>query len=215
MKSLSEIAKSNSASNGLTRAQHLSPSTQERLSKFREKYPTVHSFVMDFHPDKSELFASYPDRCLFGTSPTLTDLKLTYDGRADMQWLIVQLTTFQEKVNIPQKMTSFQIETLAQTISEEFNHLKTTEIMLFLARLQGGAYSVDWYGSVSPDKIIGALREQFMPWRNRQFYLKEKEEEERKRDEAIHSENNISWEQFVAEKKAKGEEVLNNKNPLI
>lgn len=181
----------------------------------KAKYPTVHSFVMEYHPDKSEHFSSFPDRCLFGNAPTMTDLKLTYDGRADMQWLIVQLTTFQEKINVQQKMTSFQIETLSQAIIEGYSHLKTTEIMLFLSRLQGGAYAVDWYGTISPDKIISALREQFMPWRNNQFYLKEKEEESRKRDEAIHSPNNISWEQWKAEKKANGEEVLHEDNPLF
>lgn len=168
---------------------------------------------MAFHPDRTEHFASHPDRCLFGTAPTLTDIRLAYDGRADIQWLIAQLTTFQEKINVQQKMSSYQLETCAQTIATEFHHLKTSELCLFLARLQGGAYTVDWYGSVSPDKIVSALRDQFMPWRNHQFFLMEKQQEEQRREEAIHNPANISWEEFVALKKAEGEEI-SNINPL-
>ena len=212
---MSDIQQNSNVSNGLTKVQPLSPSTERRISGLIGKYPTTGKFILAFHPDKIEHFASYPDRCLFGEAPTLTDLRLAYDGRADLQWLIVQLTTFQEKLNVSQKMTSYQLETLAQTIATEFHHLKASEICLFLARLQGGSYTVDWYGSVSPDKIIGALREQFMPWRNRQFYLKEKEEEERKREESLNSPDNISWEQFVAEKKAKKESVLHENNTLF
>lgn len=169
---------------------------------------------MVYHPDKMEHFASYPDRCLFGTAPTLTDLRLAYEGRADLQWLITQLTTFQEKINVQQKMTSYQLETCAQTIATEFHHLKASELCLFLARLQGGAYTVDWYGSISPDKIISALREQFMPWRNHQFYLKEKEEEDKRREEAINNPQNVTYEEWLEMKKAAGEEVVNDKNPL-
>ena len=187
----------------------MSPSTVERIRGIVEKYPTTGKFILAFHPDKIEHFASYPDRCLFGNAPTLTDLRIAYEGRADIQWLIVQLTTFQEKLNVSQKMTSYQLETLAQTIATEFHHLKASEICLFFARLQGGAYTVDWYGSVSPDKIVGALREQFMPWRNHQFYLKEKQDEEQRREEAIHSPENITWGEYCREAK-----TIHKENPL-
>ena len=166
---------------------------------------------MAYHPDKMEHFASKPDRCLFGSAPTLTDLRLAYDGRADIQWLIAQIATFQEKLNVEKKMTSYQLETCALNIATEFHHLKSSEICLFLARLQGGAYTIDWYGSGSPDKIISALRTQFMPWRNNQFYLKEKEEEERKRQEAINSPDNISWEQYAKENGLEKDNPLNFK----
>ena len=168
---------------------------------------------MVYHPDQSEKFSSYPDRCLHCAAPTLTDLRLAYDGNADIQWLVVQLSTFQEKINVQQKMTSFQIEMLSQTISQEFCYLKATEIMLFLSRLQGGAYAVDWYGSISPDKIISALREQFMPWRNHQFYLKEKEDEDKRREESINSPKNVTFEEWKKMKQDAGEEILHDTNP--
>ena len=214
MKLLSETTNNSNVSNGLTKVQPLSPSTERRIRGLIGKYPTTGKFILAFHPDKIEHFASYPDRCLFGEAPTLTDLRLAYDGRADLQWLIVQLTTFQEKLNVSQKMTSYQLETLAQTIATEFHHLKASEICLFLARLQGGSYTVDWYGSVSPDKIVSALREQFMPWRNNQFYQKEKREEEQKREEALHSPNNVTWEEWLEMKKQNKENVINEDNPL-
>jgi len=208
MKLLSETTSSSNGSNALTRPQPLSPSTERRISLLRSTYGTFGSFVMAYHPDKTEMFASYLDRCLFGNAPTLTDLRLAYDGRADIQWLLLQLSTFQEKLNVQQKMTSYQLEACAQTIASEFHYLKASEICLFLARLQGGAYTVDWYGSVSPDKIVSALREQFMPWRNHQFYLMEKKEEEERREAELSDAGNISIEQWIADKKARGEEVL-------
>jgi len=208
MKLLSETTSSSNGSNALTRPQQLLPSTERRISLLRSTYGTFGSFLMAYHPDRTELFASHPDRCLFGNAPTLTDLRLAYDGRADIQWLVAHLTTFQEKLNVGQKMTSYQLEACSQTIASEFHYLKASEICLFLARLQGGAYTVDWYGSVSPDKIVSALREQFMPWRNHQFYLREKKEEEERREAELSDANNVSIEQWIADKKANGEEVL-------
>lgn len=169
---------------------------------------------MAYHPDNIEKFASRPGRCLFGTSPTLTDLRIAYGGRGDMQWLIVQLSTWQEKMNVPTKMTAWQVESCAQSITEAYGHLKASEIALFLARLLGGAYTVDWYGSVSPDKILQALREQFMPWRNNQFYIREKRMEEQRRDESIGNPNNITYEQWLKEKQERGEEVSIKTNPI-
>ena len=117
-------------------------------------------------------------------------------------------------MNIQTKMTSWQLESCAQSILEKYSHLKVSEIVLFLTRLQGGAYSVDWFGVISPDKILSALREQFMPWRNNQFYQKEKRDEERKREEQIHSKDNISYEQWKREKQERGEEIIHNENPI-
>lgn len=168
---------------------------------------------MIFHPDKAEHFSSYPDRCLFGTAPTLTDLRMAYEGKADMQWMIVQLSTFQEKVNVDKKMTSYQLETCAQTISQDFGYLKATEIMLFLSRLQGGAYMVDWFGAITPDKIILALREKFMPWRNNRYYQYEQQERERKAAEEM-ARPTVTFDEWKRMKEERGEEVNNKTNPL-
>lgn len=70
--------------------------------------------------------------------------------------------------------------------------------MLFFARLLGGMYPVDWYGYVTPTKIITALREHFMPWRNNLLYKIDKQEKERKAKEEAQKPF-ISWEEFCKE----------------
>lgn len=210
MKSLSEIKlrqPSNSNSNDLVLRQDLSPSTLTKINELKEQYPSVMEFGAAFSPDKMDKFSNYPSRCLFGKAPTLIELNLSYQDTASVQWLIAQLSVFQEQLNIPNKMTSFQLDACAQTISERFGYLKTTEIMLFLSRLKGGLYNVDWFGSVNPDKIVKALLDHFIPYRNNLYYKREKAEQERKEKE-MREEPAITWEEYC---KLKG---INKPNPL-
>lgn len=207
MKLLSETPNSNNSSSALQTQQSLSPSTENRLAEIRAKYPTIASFSVDFNPDLAEKYSAYPTRCVMGTSPTLTDLRLSYDGSAHLQWLIAHLATFQEKLSVPNKMSKYELESCAQTIYDAFHYLKATEIMLFLARLLGGMYPVDWHGYVTPTKIVTALREHFMPWRNRILYLHEQQERERREREAS-QEPVITWEEY---QRLKG---TNKPNPL-
>lgn len=108
---------------------------------------------------------------------------------------MAQLTTTQEKLSVPHKMTVFELESCAQTIYDSFHHLKATEIMLFLSRLLGGMYPVDWHGYVTPTKIVSALREHFIPWRNNLLYKIEKQEQERKAKEEA-SQPSMTWEEY-------------------
>lgn len=55
--------------------------------------------------------------------------------------------------------------------------------MLFLYKLQGGAYNTDWFGTISPDKIVRALQYGFLPRRNGLLRLKSDEEAERRERE--------------------------------
>jgi hypothetical protein len=207
MKLLSETTNSNNDNKGLQKQQNLSPSTENRIAEIRSKYPTIASFSVDFNPDLAEKYSAYPTRCIMGTSPTLTELKLSYEGSAHLQWLIAQLAAFQEKISVPNKMSKYELESCAQTIYDNFHHLKATEIMLFLARLLGGMYPVDWHGYVTPIKIVTALRECFMPWRNQLLYFHEQQERERMEREAS-KEPVITWEEY---KKLK---ETNRQNPL-
>lgn len=112
--------------------------------------------------------------------------------------MIAQLQTFQEGINVPHKMSPQQLEHCAQMIAEDYHHLKTTEIMLFLSRLTGGWYGIDWHGYITPDKLVSALREKFMPYRNdlihkQELYLREKQRREQAREETLSREE---WEEI-------------------
>ena len=138
-----------------------------------------------YNPSKGTKYAQFPERCINGTAPTLVDLRNAYGNTAHVQWLIAQFATYQEGINTPNKMTTEQLMMLSQAVATEFYYLKTSEVMLFLARLAGGVYNVDFHGYVSPDVIMSALRNQFIPYRNKVIEWKIQEEQERREKESM------------------------------
>lgn len=123
-------------------------------------------------------------------------MRLAYNEAAPIQWLIAQLQVFQEQTNTPNKMSVAQLDTCAQIIYDNFHHLKATEIMLFLARLLGGMYPVDWHGYVTPTKIVFALREHFMPWRNDLLHKIEKNRQEQQRKKDYDNPDNMTYDEW-------------------
>ena len=207
MKLLNDGIQNNNGNNALQTQPTSLPSTQEQINEIRGKYPSFLDFCNKFTPQNAAVGAQHPTKCVTCSSPTLTYLNLAYgDGNA-IAWLILHLTYFQEQMNIPNKMSAPQLETCAQTIYDNFHHLKTTEIMLFLARLLGGMYPVDWHGYITPTKIVSALRDYFMPWRNDLLYKIDKQEKQRKLEESL-QEPGITWEEYC---KLKG---IDRPNPL-
>ena len=177
------------------------------IPKSLANFPTFASFTARFAPDNWERGSRQPTKCLTCSAPTLTDINLAYGEGRSVAWLMAQLEMFQFKLNVPNKMSKFEIETCAQTIHDNYHHLKTTELMLFFARLLGGMYPVDWHGYVTPTKIVSALREHFMPWRNDLLYKIEKQQEDERRKEEG-SQPKVTWEEYC---QMKG---INRPNPL-
>lgn len=183
MKSISEIIKTSNDSIVTRLPQELSPATQQRITAIRQQWPSLKSFASVFSPSETPRFSAYPTRCLMGSAPSLVELNISYGPTSAIVWMIAHLQVFQEGINVPNKMTPAQLEHCAQMIAENFHYLKTTEIMLFLGRLTGGSYSIDWHGYITPDKIVNALREKFMPYRNDLFHKHELQQRERLRKE--------------------------------
>lgn len=153
-------------------------------------------FCSKFSVSNMSVGAQYPTKCVTCSAPTLTYINLAYGNGNAIAWLIWQLTFFQEQINVPNKMTNVQLETCAQCIFDGYHHLKTTEIMLFLARLCGGMYPVDWHGYVTPTEIVSALREHFMPWRNNLLYKIDKQREERERESQLRDKDLMTREEY-------------------
>ena len=165
------------------------------MPKTLSNYPTFGDFAAKFTPDNWERGGREPVKCVQCGSPTLTDVNIAYGNGSSVKWLMAQLAVFQERLNVPNKMSVIEIETCAQVIHECYYYLKTTELMLFFARLLGGMFSVDWHGYVTPGKLVGVLREQFMPWRSKMLH--EIEERERKaKDEADALTPKVTWEEY-------------------
>lgn len=193
MKSISEITPTYNGSRELQQSQSELP----HIQKMTERYPLFNNFAEKFNPSNWQKGSQYPTKCVSCSSPTLTDINLAYGQGRAIAWLMAQLTAFQEQLNVPNKMSVFEIDTCAQTLYDNYHHLKATEFMLFFARLLGGMYPVDWHGYITPTKIVSALREHFMPWRNDLLYKITKQEEEQKRNAELHNPNNMTREEWL------------------
>lgn len=159
------------------------PATQKRVTALISRYPSLTQLSADYNPDKGSRYALYPSRCITGNAPSLVDLNNAYGNNASVQWLIAQIVVYQESINTPNKMTTSQYTNLAQTMAQEYYYLKASEVLLFFANLTSGRYNIDYHGYVSPDIILDALRNQFLPYRNRimnEEYDRQQEERERK-----------------------------------
>ena len=198
-----ELINSNNNETALQRSQTGLQSIPKTLSNF----PTFSDFSQRFNPSNWEKGSRLPTKCVVCNSPTLTDVNIAYGNGRAVAWLMAQLATFQEKINVPNKMSTYEIETCAQTIYDNYHHLKATELMLFFTRFLGGMYPVDWHGYVTPTKIVSAIREHFMPWRNELLYKIEKQEAEKRREEESKTPG-ITWEEYC---KLKG---IEKGNPL-
>lgn len=189
MKSLDElIHQRNNDSTALTRQQGLLPATQQRITALISRYPSLTQLSADYNPDKGSRYALYPTRCIVGNAPSLVDVSNAYGNSASVQWLMVQIVAYQESINTPNKMTVAQYTNLAQVMAREFYHLKCSEFLLFFANLTAGKYNIDYHGYVSPDIILDALRNQYIPYRwkvmqdENDRQQKERERKEKSRD---------------------------------
>jgi len=197
MKLLSEITPTFSDSNALQPLQSLSPDMQQKAIVLRAKHPQLTDLCYAYHPDNAVKFSHYPTRCITGEAPTLIDVNLAYHSTASIIWLIAQLTSLQEQLNVPNKMTVYQIDACAQNITERFGYLKLSELMLFFARLKGGMYNVDWHGYITPDKVVNALREHFIPYRNDLLHKIEKDRRDKERSKALRHPDNMNRQEWI------------------
>ena len=96
-----------------------------------------------------------------------------YGKQAPVAWLISILSQFQEALPVQGKMTSMQLHLLAANIARDFYYLKASEIMLFLSRIAGGRYGIQWYGQIQPDIIFSTLQTRFMTERDNELRMAE------------------------------------------
>lgn len=162
------------------------------LESLTTKFPTISHFSNAYKAVSIHAAGVYPDRCILtNDSPPLSIIKRAYGNGHTVGWLVKLLSDWQELIAVKNKMTVFQIHMLAETIMRDFSYLRASEIMLFLARLSGGAYDADWYTTVSPDVIVRMLSTRFLPERN--AILDRQREKERAKTPPHHP---ITWEEY-------------------
>lgn len=146
-----------------------------------------------------------PERCVTGDAPVLSVLSRDYGHNGTVAWLIRLLSEWQEALPIQGKMNTFQLHSLAENIARRYYYLRASEVMLFLARLAGGDYVVKWYGQISPDIIMEALRDYYLPERDMILYRAEIKDKAERQD----SSDGITWEEYCRRHGIEGK-----KNPL-
>nr|WP_232214834.1 DUF6633 family protein [Prevotella sp. oral taxon 472] len=120
------------------------------------RYGDRENFMCLFNPDRQVEFGEHPDRCHFGSAPTLGTLRQAYGKNMPTSWLVPQLLNLSEYCGCKNKLTDAQLEECARVIASEYSYLKTTELMLFFSRFKAGRYG-RFYGNVDPMVITSAL----------------------------------------------------------
>ena len=94
--------------------------------------------------------------CFFGECPTLIDLKLSYNSKIPLVWLVGQITDLVSFSNCKNIINDMQVKELARMINNEYGYYKLSELMLFFYQFKNGQYG-DFYGSISPISITKSL----------------------------------------------------------
>lgn len=165
------------------------------------RWRTADDFANAYTPrgkavERLHTVALFPDRCVTGDAPVLSVLSKAYGRNASVAWLIRLLSEWQETMPVQGKMNTFQLHTLADNIIRRFFYLKASEVMLFLARLTGGEYTVKWYGQINPDVIMEALVEKFLPERDSIIYRHDLGKNLREAEGNSHPHDSITWEEY-------------------
>lgn len=108
-------------------------------------------------------YSQYPERCVLGDCPTLSEVSAMYGRKVSHSWLVIQLSDLNEYAGARERMTTEQVAETARVIYLARYGLKLSELTLFFSQLKEGRYGA-FYGVVDPMQITRALTE-FMRYR--------------------------------------------------
>ena len=171
------------------------PMTKACLARYGDR----ENFMRLFNPSRQAEFSEHPDRCYFGSAPTLGTLRQAYGKNMPTSWLVPQLLSLSEYCGCKGKLTDAQLEECARVIANEHSCLKTTELMLFFSRFKAGRYG-RFYGNVDPMVITSAL---VVFRRERAEAIAKHEAEEREKEREMQASEAISYEEYMKRKQQK------------
>lgn len=124
---------------------------------YLSKYPTAESLMAAYSPDRQALFSQFPERCVTGDSPTLSEMARLYGANEAEAWVEIQVRDISEFSGAKEKLRIPQITETARVVCASYYFMKLSEVMLFFFQLKGGTYG-KFYGAVDPMTITQALR---------------------------------------------------------
>lgn len=121
-----------------------------------KRYGDAAHFLTVFNPDQQGLCTVDERRTYCGTAPVLSVVRAAYGRGTAKSWLCIQFNDLGEFAGVRDKMTTTQLNQLADVILNQWYYLKVTEIMLFLQQFKAGRYG-RFYGAVDAMAITEAL----------------------------------------------------------
>lgn len=122
------------------------------------RYGDLQAFCKAFAPEKTDIFAASPERCVAGEAPALADVVLAYGETAARAWIIAQLQALAAYCGDRAGLTSDQYYQCATSIQTHYSFLTVTDIMLYFNLLKAGRYGC-FYGHVDPMRIVHWLQD--------------------------------------------------------
>ena len=149
-------------------------------------------------------------------APSFHDVSDYFGEDATKFWLRLHIAETFAFLGIYDTASKYQVQQTADLIMQHeiFGQLTLSEFLCFLNRFKTGQYGKIYNSNrPNPQEFLMCLT----PFWNELSHERGKaEERERQKQisEAVHSPDNITYETWLAEKQAAGEEVINTTNPL-
>lgn len=109
------------------------------------------------NPDKQSVCAANPERCYFGSSPSLAELKIATSSKLTQAWLVVQLDNVLSSLGKKDEVDQITLNGIAQDVMFNYSWLNTSEFMLFCSRVKVGKYGQLAYGSVTVNDVVSKI----------------------------------------------------------
>lgn len=158
--------------------------------------PLEMNFLAVMNPDMQSSCAANPERCYFGDSPSIAEVKMATNTKFTQQWIVVQLDAVLATLGSKDTVDSKILEAIAQDIISNYSWLNTAEFLLFCSRCRVGKYGQLAYGQVTVNDIVSKIPN-FLSEREKEMTRykrlqdnaeREREAENRKRNSVTHSE---------------------------
>lgn len=156
------------------------------------------------------------EKAVAAKAPSFHDVSKRFGKEAISFWLRYHIADTFLFVGIYDTATKYQIQQTAELIlqHEVFGQLTLAEFLNFLQRFKQGRYDKIYQSNrPNPQEFLRCLQ----PYWNELCYARGKQEEKERLDKLSEQRNsgeNISWEDWKAEKEKRGENVININNPL-
>lgn len=133
------------------------PDFAEKSSCLLQKFPTFEDFAIANSPSRQITLCHDPEGCVYGDSPTLKLLDITYGRFASAIWLVPQIADVSVCCGLKEDASEDQIKLVAAAIASKYQYLKTDELLLFFFNFKAGLYE-QFFSYFDPQAIVRSVK---------------------------------------------------------